>query len=239
MPLVGSAVDDARHLVDALDEATTVGALGTEAYAGAIGPESKLVTGEHRRHARLAEARGDGREHRPPPRRSAGGRRLDPGRRPVPRLQDHDAARRRELAAGPRSDLLPDLPAAVEAAARRARRERSSSVPGRHDEPLRAALLGRSDTHDVSAALLRRADLVREELHGRGRSTPSSRSCTGPACPGTSSCTTAPAPHLRRRSRPGGRCRARSSAAPGRPRPGSTSTACSPSTSRPWPGSSG
>ncbi len=45
MPVFGSAVSDARHLVDALDEATQVGALGTQAYAGAIGPQSKLVTG--------------------------------------------------------------------------------------------------------------------------------------------------------------------------------------------------
>ena len=46
MPVFGGAVDDARHLVDALNEATTVGALGTEAYAGAIGPDSTLVTGD-------------------------------------------------------------------------------------------------------------------------------------------------------------------------------------------------
>jgi hypothetical protein len=46
MPVFGGAVEDARHLVDALDEATTVGALGTEAYAGAIGSDSKLVTGD-------------------------------------------------------------------------------------------------------------------------------------------------------------------------------------------------
>lgn len=45
VPLLGSAVGDARHLVDALDEATQVGELGTQAYAGAIGPQSKLVTG--------------------------------------------------------------------------------------------------------------------------------------------------------------------------------------------------
>ncbi len=45
VPVFGSAVSDARHLVDALDEATQVGALGTEAYAGAIGPGSNLVTG--------------------------------------------------------------------------------------------------------------------------------------------------------------------------------------------------
>ncbi len=45
VPLFGSAVTDARHLVDALDEATQVGALGADAYASAIGPDSKLVTG--------------------------------------------------------------------------------------------------------------------------------------------------------------------------------------------------
>ncbi len=45
VPVFGSAVEDARHLVDALDEATQVGALGTDAYAGAIGPNSHLVTG--------------------------------------------------------------------------------------------------------------------------------------------------------------------------------------------------
>jgi hypothetical protein len=45
VPVFGSAVTDARHLVDALDEATQVGALGTDAYARAIGPHSNLVTG--------------------------------------------------------------------------------------------------------------------------------------------------------------------------------------------------
>jgi hypothetical protein len=46
VPVFGGVVDDARHLVDALDHATQVGALGTQAYAGAIGPHSKLVTGD-------------------------------------------------------------------------------------------------------------------------------------------------------------------------------------------------
>ncbi len=45
VPVFGSVVGDARHLVNALDEATQVGALGTDAYAGAIGPHSTLVTG--------------------------------------------------------------------------------------------------------------------------------------------------------------------------------------------------
>ncbi len=45
VPVFGSAVTDARHLVDALDEATQVASLGVKAYSGATGPHSKLITG--------------------------------------------------------------------------------------------------------------------------------------------------------------------------------------------------
>ncbi len=45
VPVFGGAVDDARHLVDALDEATTVGRLGVSLYGKATGPHSTLVKG--------------------------------------------------------------------------------------------------------------------------------------------------------------------------------------------------
>jgi hypothetical protein len=45
VPVFGGAVDDARHLVDALDQATSVGRLGVTLYGKAAGSHSNLVKG--------------------------------------------------------------------------------------------------------------------------------------------------------------------------------------------------
>ncbi|MGA8245585.1 MAG: DUF4012 domain-containing protein [Nocardioides sp.] len=45
VPVFGGAVHDARHLIDALDEATSVGQLGVGLYSTATGPHSTLVKG--------------------------------------------------------------------------------------------------------------------------------------------------------------------------------------------------
>ncbi len=46
VPVAGSAVHDARHLVDALDEATTVGEIGDRDLPGVSDPGLQLVTGK-------------------------------------------------------------------------------------------------------------------------------------------------------------------------------------------------
>ncbi len=46
VPVAGGAVDDARHLVDALDETTSVAELGAETYPMVTGADSHLVNGQ-------------------------------------------------------------------------------------------------------------------------------------------------------------------------------------------------
>ena len=124
----------------------------------------------HRQQRRPAGAREAVRhrlEHRPPSRLRPGRRRRDHGQRAVPRLQDHQPARRGEHPADLRADVVRHLSAAARPASRRARRGRAASVPRRDDEPGGAALLRRRDAHDVAAPLLRRQGLVRQELHRR------------------------------------------------------------------------
>jgi hypothetical protein len=46
VPVVGSAVTDARHLVDALSQTTTVAQIGVKIYPSVVGPTATLVQGE-------------------------------------------------------------------------------------------------------------------------------------------------------------------------------------------------
>ena len=45
MPVFGGAVTDARHLISALDQATTIGDLGVRTYRHATGPKAGLIRG--------------------------------------------------------------------------------------------------------------------------------------------------------------------------------------------------
>jgi hypothetical protein len=46
VPVAGGAVDDARHLIDALDQTTTVAELGVQTYPMVSGPSAHLVRGQ-------------------------------------------------------------------------------------------------------------------------------------------------------------------------------------------------
>ena len=174
VPVAGGAVKDVRHLVGALDEATSMAEIGTEVYPDLMQSDSLVQNTQvdlDQLDAILDELNRPGQHLR------AASDDLDAVDGSTPFVGDKILERARQ-GSPPHRPAAGDVRrggAGARRAARRARCRRREQLPRGDHEPRRAALLRRRDPDPRAADHGRGQDRVRRDRHQRGHLRPAPR----------------------------------------------------------------